>query len=259
MITGDTVYGPDNILHIRKALEPVIKAGLPWSFTFGNHDTEGGEDYAALFQVVENLPNCLAYQADISVSGTANHYLEVKNLKGMTRWVLFGIDSGNYNQLPTVGGYAYVTGSQIRWYQKVIRELEQKWNAFSVLTFLHIPLPEYNEVWDMEVCYGEKREEVCCSRINSGFFAAMLDVEHAKGVFAGHDHVNDYLGTLYGITLGYGRATGFNTYGQEGYQRGARIIILDENNMDSFETYIRLEDGTVIHNPGIHMPEKVRE
>ncbi|HWT74004.1 MAG TPA: metallophosphoesterase family protein [Mobilitalea sp.] len=259
MVTGDTVYGPENILHITKALEPIVKADIPWSFTFGNHDTEGGSDYAALFKVVENLPNCHTFNADASIQGYANHYLQVKNNSSETKWVLFGIDSGNYSQLPDVGGYAYVTGNQIQWYLQMIRDLEHSANDFSALIFMHIPLPEYNEVWDMEMCYGEKREAVCCPRINSGFFTALLEAGHGKAVFVGHDHINDYMGTLHGITLAYGRATGFNTYGQEGYLHGARIILLDENNTDSFETYIRLEDGSVIGKPMIHMPEKVWE
>lgn len=67
------------------------------------------------------------------------------------------------------------------------------------------------------------------------------------------------MGTLYGIKLAFGRATGYNTYGQEDYQRGARIIQLDSNNTESFETYIRLEDKTVIKKQIEHKPERKRE
>lgn len=252
--TGDTVYGPDNAFNVTKALNPIIVSNVPWSYTFGNHDTEVGVDHDSLFKVIEKLPNCIAYNADASIYGTANHYIEVKNRQGETTWVLFGLDNGTYNPLSFIGGYAYVNSNQLHWYKNIIREFEQKVNTFSTLVFMHIPLPEYNEVWDQEICYGEKREAVCCPRINSGFFTAMLEAGHTKGVFVGHDHVNDYMGTLHGITLGYGRATGYNTYGQEGYMRGARIILLDENIIDSFETYIRLEDGTVIKDPKIHKP-----
>lgn len=70
---------------------------------------------------------------------------------------------------------------------------------------MHIALPEYNEVWDTRICYGDKREEVCAPKINSGFFTAMLETGHTKAVFVGHDHINDYIGDLYGILLGYGR------------------------------------------------------
>ena len=39
-------------------------------------------------------------------------------------------------------------------------------------------------------------------------FANMLECGDVMGVFAGHDHVNDYIATLYNIALGYGRASG---------------------------------------------------
>ena len=258
MVTGDTVYGPDNINLLSEALAPVTSAGVPWSFTFGNHDTEEGMGYDELFILVTNLPICAAYNADASISGTGNHFLEVKDRWGNTKWVLFGVDSGAYNQLSQVGGYDYVKENQIRWYKNMIQEFEKKEEHFSALVFMHIALPEYNEVWDTQTCYGEKREAVCCPRINSGFFTAMLEAGHTKGVFAGHDHINDFKGNLYGILLAYGRATGYNTYGQEGYLRGARIIVLDENNTRSFQTYIRLEDGTLLQEQKLHKPENPR-
>jgi 3',5'-cyclic AMP phosphodiesterase CpdA len=257
--TGDTVYGPYNTLHIEKALSPMIESGIPWSYTFGNHDTEEGDDYATLFPMITGLPNCITYNADDSIGGTGNHYIEVKNQQGETKWVLFGMDSGAYNQIPSIGGYDYIKENQIHWYKKMIVDFEVVVPSFSALVFMHIALPEYNEVWDFETCYGEKREEVCCPRINSGLFAGMQEVGHTKGVFVGHDHVNDYMGSLYGITLAYGRATGYNTYGQDDYRKGARIIQLDVNNTESFETYIRLEDGTVLKEQKEHKPERLRK
>jgi hypothetical protein len=61
------------------------------------------------------------------------------------------------------------------------------------------------------------------------------------GTFAGHDHLNDYIGELHGIRLGYGRATGYNTYGKEGFPRGARVIQLFEGER-RFDTWIRLDE-----------------
>lgn len=257
--TGDTVYGPDNTKYLEKAFGPMIESGVPWSYTFGNHDTEEGEDYDVLFPMINSLPGCVAYHDEDSVKGVGNHYLEVKNKQGDTKWVLFGIDTGAYNKILEVGGYDYIKTEQSHWYQKTMSELEKKDKNFSALTFMHIPLPEYREVWEMENCYGEKREGICCPRINSGFFTAMMGVGHTKGVFVGHDHINDYMGNLHGITLAYGRATGYNTYSQKDYKKGARMIILDENQIDLFETYLHLEDGTIIEKQAKHNPERIRD
>ena len=67
-------------------------------------------------------------------------------------------------------------------------------------------------------------------------------------MFAGHDHLNDYEGTLHAIRLCYGRATGFNNYGREEFLHGARVIRLDEAAPD-FTTWLRLDDGSRIDRP----------
>ncbi len=246
MITGDTVYGTDNLQGLDSVLEPLVEAGVPWSFVFGNHDAEEGVGKEVLFKKVLEMPGSMVFHAEASGFGIGNHYLEIKNDINETEWVLFGIDSGSYNVLSDIGGYDYIREEQIRWYRKAIKELGASYSDFASLLFLHIPLPEYKEVWERNSCTGNKLEEVCCPAVNSGFFTALLEEGHTKGVFAGHDHINDYIGNLHGIQLGYGRATGYNTYGREGFLRGARIILLEERNKNSFDTYLRLEDGSIV-------------
>ena len=82
----------------------------------------------------------------------------------------------------------------------------------------------------------------------------MLEMGDVKGVFVGHDHINDYYGDLYGIKLCYGRGTGFNTYGKENFLHGARIIRLKENEQE-FESWLRLEDGSVMGQQVEHLPD----
>lgn len=74
-----------------------------------------------------------------------------------------------------------------------------------------------------------------------------------KGVFAGHDHLNDYWGYLHGISLCYGRTTGFNAYGREGLARGARVIELREGD-EEFATWLRLEGGVLVKEQPLHSP-----
>lgn len=70
----------------------------------------------------------------------------------------------------------------------------------------------------------------------------MLERGDVKGAFVGHDHVNDYEAQFRGIRLIYGRATGFDTYGRDGFPRGGRVILLEENG-ETFTTWIRLQGG----------------
>lgn len=63
------------------------------------------------------------------------------------------------------------------------------------MAFFHIPLLEYNELIGDGKTFGNDREGgVASSKVNSGIFASFLDRKDVMGVFAGHDHDNDYVG-----------------------------------------------------------------
>ena len=71
-------------------------------------------------------------------------------------------------------------------------------------------------------------------------FTAALERGYVKGMFVGHDHVNNYTGNYYGIQLGYDANVGYQTYGLGGADndrlRGVRVFELDENNLETFTT-----------------------
>ena len=255
VFTGDTVYGEENEKYLEKALEPVNNAGIPWAAVFGNHDTEWGSGKEALLRVQKKNPLCLTQAGDPNISGLGNFYLSIHGKDdNKPAWIMYFLDSGFLNTNEKVEGYDYIKRDQIDWYVKQSTSLRNEFGQLPGLCFFHMPLPEYNDIWDFAQCYGEKNEDVCCPNQNSGFFSAMLEMGDIKGVFVGHDHVNDYHGELYGIHLCYGRATGYNTYTKEEFAHGARIIRLRENEKD-FESWIRLDDGSVVKNQPLHKSE----
>lgn len=109
---------------------------------------------------------------------------------------------------------------------------------------MHIPLPEYTNLYNNDLFYGKYGEEVCCWSLNTGLFAALIEQKTVQWVSAGHDHNNDYYGTYDGINLAYGRKTGVACYGPKDMQRGARVF---EVTMEpySISTWVRQEDGTI--------------
>lgn len=251
VIGGDTFYGPDNLSQIEPALRPIVDSGIPWTITFGNHDQEDGASNEALFEQIRRLPGCLAYDGAPGISGTANHDLRIRDDDGKLIWLISLLDSGDYMSLdPTKPDakdfYDMVKLDQIVWQHKRLKELENENPVYGALLFIHIPLPEHDLVWQQSVCYGEKNERVCAAPINSGLYAAMRDAGHVRAILSGHDHTNDYIGDYHGILLGYGRQVGYNTYGRDGFLRGARIISLDQADSETFQTWIRLSDGSVI-------------
>jgi hypothetical protein len=103
------------------------------------------------------------------------------------------------------------------------------------MAFFHIPLPEFKEIMGKNTTVGIQREVVCSPDLNSGLYTAMFESKDVMGVFAGHDHNNNYIGCLRNICLAYGNATGRQTYGDIG--RGARVIELVEGER-KFDTWI---------------------
>ena len=257
-LTGDISTGRENVRYLKDALAPITERNLPFALIFGNHDAEYGESHDKLLAELSSIPNCMTSNDTSAGFGKSNFVLPIQDEQGNHPWLLFGLDSNMYNENKLLKGYDYIRREQIEWYMSQHRLWKEKEGNLSSLVFFHIALPEYNDVWDYCSCYGEKQEAVCCPYQNSGMFSAMLEIGMTKGVFVGHDHVNDYWGELYGIRLCYGRATGYNTYGHEGFLRGARVIILHSDNTESFDTYVRLSDGTVITDPTKHEPEKIR-
>jgi predicted phosphodiesterase len=227
------------------ATRPLIEREVPWAAVFGNHDDEGGVSRAELLRIQQSLPGCLTLPGPSMVSGLGNYLLRIHPHKGKgTAAVLFFLDSNNYAETD-VGGHGWIRYDQIGWFIRAMHRLGTKsdTSAPPALVFFHIPLPEFNEAWNLGVCLGEKNENICSPRINTGLFAAMHQSGRVRGVFTGHDHINDFEGTLHGIRLCYGRASGYNTYGRKGFARGARVIRLYEDGRE-FTTWLRLDDGS---------------
>ncbi len=246
----DSVHCRDPKRSFVQAVEAVERHGIPWAAVFGNHDAEEGVTREELMTVMADCRYSLAEPGPAGVTGVGNYAVPVFGAKRDEPAArLYFLDSGSYAP-ENIGGYGWITLEQTNWY---MRESQRNAKRVPALAFFHIPLPEYDDVWRTQTCYGFKHEPVCCPKINTGFYSALLARGEVIATFAGHDHVNDYYGDLYGIRLYYGRSTGYNTYGKEGFRRGARVIRLREN-MRSPDSWIRLDDGTVIANQPMHRP-----
>jgi hypothetical protein len=258
VITGDLIESgecADQRESIRQAFAVVDSAGIPWAAVFGNHDSEAGITREELMESLQGFSHGLSERGPETITGVGNYLLRVFGRDGRTSHALFFIDSGSYAE-PAIGGYEAIAGDQIEWFRRQSAALAQE-NAGAVvpsLAFFHIPLPEYNDVWDLRVCRGNKYEEICCPRVNSGMFAAMVEAGNITGTFVGHDHANDFCGELSGITLCYGRKTGYNNYNKAGFPHGARVIELREGQR-GFRTWLRLDTGEVIQEQPEHQPE----
>jgi Calcineurin-like phosphoesterase len=234
VLSGDVIDGShcrDPIKSWADAARPMIDRNLPWGAVFGNHDDEGSANRSQLMAAMQQLPGCLSIPGPANVSGVGNFVLPVFE-DDQPAANLYFLDSNGYaDRIPKQ--YDWIKQDQIDWYLRADHRLP-------ALMFFHIPLPEYDTVWDFGKCTGSKFEPVCSPIFNSGLFNALKSAGDVMGTFVGHDHTNDYVGEMDGIRLCYGRATGFASYGREGFPRGARMIRLIAGKRD-FVTWVSLD------------------
>lgn len=254
---------------IKRLLEPVTKRNIPYAVTFGNHDRQVGLSNREQFEkIYKNIGNCIGEQAE-GIDGAGTCYIPIKASDGSDRDVfnLYLFDTGAGVK---GGGYEPFSTEIIEWYKKIRDELKQKNGDFvPSIIFQHIPLFEYYDVLK-KVKKGTKGAvrafrihkneyytlgDTCRSgdvlleppsipNENTGEFEAISECGDVKAVFVGHDHKNSFVGTLNGVDLGFTQSSGFNTYGNL-TKRGVRIIKLNENKPDEYETYTRTYDELV--------------
>lgn len=99
---------------------------------------------------------CVAEADPPNVSGSGNYIITLLDQNDETAAALYFLDSGDYSSNPSVGGYDWIQRDQIEWYVSESQKLSSINNdsPLPALAFFHIPLPEYQEVWNNQTCLG---------------------------------------------------------------------------------------------------------
>lgn len=218
----------------------IEEAGVPWTLVFGNHDAEQDWTNAQSFDFLKTFPHFVGKKG--SVAGVANFSLPVHSSRtNKPAATLYFLDSGDYTRNPKLGNYAWIKRDQISWYAEESERIEKSaGKTLPALMFFHIPLPEFAVVAKDPAKVGEANEDVSSAAVNSGLMAAILERKDVIGVFCGHDHDNNYIGSYRGVALGYGAKTGNDGYGR--LEQGGRVITLKEDQF-AFSSYLSLPSG----------------
>lgn len=243
LFTGDNTTMNEVEQAWQALAQELAKRHIPWSVTLGNHDDEYALKRKEIIDIICQQPYCVMKNVAEDIDGEGNHLLQVygSTEKDKVTALLYCLDTNAYSNIKKVKGYGWVSLSQISWYKRESQHYTQQNNGqpLPALAFFHIPLPEYALAWDSfdTKRFGDRNEKECSPNVNSGLFTQMLECGDVMGTFVGHDHVNDYIATLYDIALAYGRASGgANTYGDK--TPGSRIIVLKEGKRE-FDTWLR--------------------
>ncbi len=215
MITGDLWH--DNPFgrgeeFMQTSLEHVGSWGLPWAFTWGNHDQL--TDYSNGHTALSSAKHCL-YKGGAS---EGNYVLTLADHHGGRIAEIFCLNTNHRGmgeeQRAFVSKTAFDLDSQASTGAPPLR-----------LAAFHIPLRQYQDVWDDGSARGIIGENVCFEQEDRSSLA-VLKSAGVKAAFCGHDHVNDYSADADGVELIYGRATGYGGYGAETVPKGGKLHII---------------------------------
>ena len=259
MIHGPSVHGVENVKSaIHAIVQPVVDRNIPFALVFGNHDDQCGLTKEEQLAIYQSYSGCLAVEGD-NIPGCGNYYLVIDNpLYPDAPIILWFLDSGTYAEQGK-GTYGYVTEEQNAWMIRRYETLRNQYQNAVSYVFQHIPVPQ---VYDMLIevpfgtngavtCYGPNfgkwyivnddyiwdgklGEGPCSSEYDSGEFEAWKAM-NLRAAFFGHDHFNDYCGTLDGIDMIATSGIGFYMYGR-GDEHGSRIVTFNASNPKEYNT-----------------------
>ncbi len=215
----------------------------------------------------DTLKHCLFQKGSDDVDGFGNSIIEVQNKDGVVTQALFLLDSHAYtddDKLGILWNYDHIHDNQIEWYKNSIssinernaetintlykddeqtkEEMNEEYGKVTSMLFFHIPLHEYKYAWNEYVengyndtenvklhygTVGELGSAICIAAEDDQLFETMQTVDGMKGIFCGHDHLNNYSLDYKGIRLTYGYSVDYLAYigiSKIGSQRGCTII-----------------------------------
>lgn len=246
VLTGDNIDGKcKTVDDVKKAINniavPMENRNIPWAIVFGNHDDEHGmmtkEEMMALYMKYKHNLSEVGYKTFDRI-GNYNILIESSKRK-VPKFNIYMMDSGKY--APSfIGGYDWIKLTQIYWYRKTALNLKRNYNRIiPALMFFHIPLRNFKKAWEIGLIDGKRFEEESVAKINFCLFSKVIKTGDVKGIFTGHDHLNNYCAALRGIRLGYAGYIGYGTYGNDDIPRGARVFLINEDSPEDFKTWVR--------------------
>ena len=264
MLTGD--LAPEDTYEetaerVDQLMQVFESRNIPVAVTFGNHDSETGAYPREAVMALYNAYSCSVSVDDGDLlTGCGTYRIPIYASEGDgLRFNLWVFDSGDYDG---EGHYANVAEDQVEWYKETSSEIERlSGRKIYSLAFQHIIVPEIYEALEEKdywtaysyphiynenkyyrfskehTNYGMLCEYPCPGYYNHGQFAAMVERGDVLAIFTGHDHSNAFGVNYKGIDIVNSLSTRYNG---DAYstQYGYRVIELDENAPDTYETRV---------------------
>ncbi len=254
IVTGDLTYPLGLSSFSFNNTAPVLQfaafmrnLGVPWAFTYGNHDTETSASGSK--KTLNELYKSISYKTSknllypyvqptingSTITGRNNQLIELRNSDGTLNQAIFLLDSNAYIG-KGFSKYDNIHNDQVEWYKtEIFRLNKSEGEKISTLEFFHIPLKEYKEAYDLYMSgskqvkyyFGFNKENVSFSEEPSSLFEIARVLKTSKGFFCGHDHSNNISLEYKGIRLTYGMSIDYLVepgIARETSQRGGTLI-----------------------------------
>lgn len=234
VISGDMALSISAASLFTKLVKFMESLETPWTFVFGNHETDYNE-YTDFLNRIHDTEYLYFKVGPELLDGGVGNFRIIFNQDGTPFYTLYFLDSHAEREVYTEeeGEYDYLKISQVQW---VERHLED--DTTDSIMYMHIPLRQFMVPKDGGDYTGTFDEDkVYAQGIDTGLFNILRDNGKTKGVFVGHDHLNNFELTKDGILLAYGQITGYNAYGN--LPRGGRVVVIDSSGVMS--SYVLLE------------------
>ncbi len=243
---------------IHNIVAPLEKRGIPFAMIYGNHDDRNDVSKREQADIYRSYKGCLPMNN--SRNGLDDDTYNITVLPSEGDKPLFNIwmlDSAWYDKKEDVC-YERIKPETVEWYKKTVAQLKDLngGNAVPSLMFLHIPLPEIENLIEPcmpDECGAVKTHKMGWCRLrpditrgvmseypsvledSAGLFDAVLECGDVKGIVSGHDHVNCFEGKYMGVDFIQTSCASFRCYGDE--TRGVRIFEFDERDPSEYITY----------------------
>lgn len=244
VITGDSVFGPTNMMYTKHLAKLMDSFRIPWAIVYGNHDDEGKADKYWMGNIYENSEYGLYKNGPCNIGGAGNYAVNITE-NGKPFYSVVLMDSNRTTLYNGKEEYGAFTPSQVSWYGWLTDGLKANGYDKSMMYF-HIPFPEYldaYEAWeqsgfDPSLGSGKKGEGVCSSPYNPGIFRKIKEQGQTTHVFVGHDHANNYTVRYEGLTLTYGMKSS-RQFSYDAEMIGGTLVSIDsERNVSVERKYV---------------------
>ena len=224
ILNGDTLAGPtnDGAALLESFLSPVLRRGIPWTYTFGEGERKTGIEPRALDGIYASVGGCVTGERAEGIDGVTNAVIPMIE-EGEVRFLLRLFDTHRETtayerEYGSPGRSRLPYPLYSRYYMDGVRSCQTAWfdsdhdrrcreagRTLRELFVFHTPTPEHAQIpLNQAACRfdGILCEDSKCQTVNGGIACAAAESRDVSAILCGHEEENDYFGNWAGMTLG---------------------------------------------------------